>query len=258
MFPSPAIRTGNLLDPSAPMVFSLLPGPATDDPLRKLLPAPVIAALDTQCEQMKLLVIEPLLVCEPADLEKRFTELHDRFLELYLSGTLLVLATIGDLAPFASITPHAFQASEDLIRSNIELKLGSDIGNTVLRALKTLQRVVTGAIKAITNSAVRSRENDAHLTELAHWTIACFQAVTCVLWALNGRISIPIRPENLARLAQWSANYASGCYAIARDSGLLSPATAVGPLPEPDPEDVELANAGMEDYAELLAGEESE
>ena len=212
------------------MVFSLLPGPAIDDPLRKLLPAPVIAALETQTEQMRLLVIEPLLVCEPADLEKRFTELHGRFLELYLSGTLLVLGTLGELAPFVSITPHAFQASEDLIRSSMELlRLGSDVGNTVLRALKTLQRVVTGAFKAITNSAVRSGQKDAHLTELAKWTLACFQAVTCVLWAVNGRISIPIRQENLAQLARWSANYASGCYAIARDSGLLSPATAAGP-----------------------------
>ena len=247
-----------MLDPTAPIVFSLLSGPSISDPLRSLLPTGVVAALEARSEQMQLLVIEPLLVSEPVDLERRFTELFGRFVELYLSGVLLVLGTMGDLTRFLSLAPHSFRAAEDIIRSKVGLELGSEEGAIVLRGLATIQRVVNGTLRAISNPATRSRLEDARLTELAQWTVAYFQAVAPVLWVANGRISIPIRQDNVTQLAQWSANYANGCYAIARSSGILLPASPTGPLPQADPEDVELANAGLEGYAETLAAEESE
>ena len=91
-----------------------------------------------------------------------------------------------------------------------------------------------------------------------NWIVAYFQSMAGVLWTLNGRISIPVRPENVVQLAYWSENYASGGYDLARASGLIRPAPARVPVPAADPEDVELANTGLDKYAELLAAEDSE
>jgi hypothetical protein len=257
--PVPPIPTGHLLDPTGPIVFSLLAGPAVDDPLKKLLPAPVIAALEVNSEQMQLLVIEPLLVSEPAELGARFSEVFGRFVELYLSGALLVVATLGaDLGRFASIAPRSFGTCENLIRRHMDSWLGRDAGLAVLRGLTTVQRVVAGTFRTIADEKLRPLPEDASLLELGNWTIAYFQALGAVLWVLNGRISIPIRRENVVQLAYWSANYASGCYAMARAKGLLRPADSRGPLPVADLEDVELADAGLNDYAEMLSSEESE
>ena len=257
--PVPSIPTGNLLDPTGPIVFSLLRGPAVDDPLKKLLPAPVISALEVNSEQMQLLVIEPLLVSDPADLVQRFSEVFGRFVELYLSGTLLVVATLGaDFGRFASIAPRSFETCEALIRSQMHSWLGSDAGLAVLRGLTTVQRVVIGTFRTMADGKSRALPEDATLVELANRTIAYFQALAAVLWVLNGRISIPIRRENVIQLAYWSADYASGCYSIARAKGLLRTANSRGPLPVADPEDLELADAGLNDYAEMLSSEESE
>jgi hypothetical protein len=136
--------------------------------------------------------------------------------------------------------------------------LGRDAGLAVLRGLTTVQRVVAGTFRTIADEKLRPLPEDASLLELGNWTIAYFQALGAVLWVLNGRISIPIRRENVVQLAYWSANYASGCYAMARAKGLLRPANSRGPLPVADLEDVELADTGLNDYAEMLSSEESE
>jgi len=257
--PVPSIPTGNLLDPTGPIVFSLLAGPAVDDPLKELLPAAVISALEVTSEQIQLLVIEPLLVSDPDDLGQRFSEVFGRFAEFYLSGALLAGATLGaDFGRFASIAPRSFETCEDLVRNQMHSWLGRDAGLAVLRGLTTVQRVVIGTLRTMTDQKSRALLEDAGLVELANRTIAYFQALGAVVWALNGRISIPIRRENVIQLAYWSANYASDCYAIARAKGLLRPANSLGPLPAADPEDVELADAGLNDYAEMLSSEEFE
>ncbi len=208
---------------------------------------------------MQLLVIEPLLVCEPAELEKRFTEVFGRFYGLYLSGTLLIMATLReDFAHFASIAPHRFEACEETVRRSIGISLTNDAGLAVLRGLATMQRVVRGVFRTITAPSVAFEAGDVRMTELANWTVAYIQALAGVLWAVNGRVSIPIRRENVVQLAQWGANYANGCYAMAREFGLLRPASPRGPLPDSDPEDAEFANAGLDHYAELVSAEESE
>jgi hypothetical protein len=208
---------------------------------------------------MQLLVIEPLLVSDPADLGQRFSEVFGRFAELYLSGALLVVATQGaDFGRFASIAPRSFETCEALVRNQMHPWLGSDAGMAVLRGLATVQRVVLGTFRTMSHRHSRAVPEDAGLMELANCTMAYFQALGAVLWVLGGRISIPIRRENLIQLAYWSADYASRCYAIARAKGLLRSANGRGPLPAADPEDMELAGAGLNDYAEMLGSEESE
>jgi hypothetical protein len=257
--PVPQIPTGNLLDPTGPIVFSLLAGPALDDPLKKLLPARVIAALEVNSEQMQLLVIEPLLVSDPAELGARFSEVFGRFVDLYLSGTLLVVATVGaDLGRFGSITSRSFETCEYLIRRHMDSWLGRDAGLAVLRGLTTVARVVAGTLRTVADEKLRPLLEDANLVELRKCMIAYFQALGAVLWVLNGRISIPIRGENVVQLAHWSADYASSCYAMARAKGLLRPTSNRNPVPEADPEDVELADAGLNEYASTLTAEESE
>lgn len=240
-------------------MLSLLSGSVIDDPLRKLLPASIVAALDVNVEQMQLLIIEPLLVSEPAELSRRFTELSGRFYELYLSGALLVMATLGQNASvYQSLPPRAFQWCEDLIRANMGSSLGRDAALTALRGLATVQRVVNGVLRTIADPPSRARADEASMFGVANWIVAYFQSMAGVLWALNGRVSIPVRPENVVQLAYWSANYASGCYAFARSSGLIRSAPPGGPIPVSDPEDVELANQGLGEYAGLLVSEDLE
>lgn len=255
----PTIPTGNLLDPTGPILFSLLSGPTAGDPLKKLLPAPVIRALEVNSEQMQLLVIEPLLVSDPTELGQRFSEVFGRFVELYLSGTLLVAATLGaDLGRFASIAPSSFETCEDLIRNQMPSWLGRDASLAILGGLTAVQRVVIGTLRTMADPKSRALTEDASLEELANRIIAYFQALGAVLWVLSGRVLIAIRRENVIQLGYWSASYARGCYAIARAKGLVRPPGNRAPLPEADPEDVELADAGLNDYADMLSSEESE
>jgi hypothetical protein len=169
------------------------------------------------------------------------------------------VATLGaDLERFASITPRSFETCEYLIQRHMDSWLGRDAGLAVLRGLTTVKRVVAGTFRTVADEKLRPLLEDSTLVELRNWMIAYFQALGAVLWALNGRISIPIRAENVVQLAYWSADYASGCYAMARAKGLLRSTNNRGPVPQSDAEDAELADAGLNEYASTLTAEDSE
>ena len=78
-----------------------------------------------------------------------------------------------------------------------------------------------------------------------------------MLSSLGSEDQLRGRPDNVAQIAFWSKGYAEEAYGAAKRLGLLKPRPTTGPLPTAsDPEDILLANAGLEDYARLLAAEE--
>jgi len=59
--------------------------------------------------------------------------------------------------------------------------------------------------------------------------------------------------ENFADLANWSKSHAGSAYHLAKIAGLLKPVRASAAVGRGDEEDLVLAEAGLESYAEGLA-----
>jgi hypothetical protein len=80
-----------------------------------------------------------------------------------------------------------------------------------------------------------------------------FSAVRASLAALADGRTPSAKLENVAALANWSKSYAVNAYHLAKVAGLLKTVRPSAPVGRSDEEDLVLAEAGLDSYAEGLA-----
>jgi hypothetical protein len=244
--------------PSAGVRLAILPAYATvGEDLRRTLPGPIVEALERIVEKIQMDVFDPLLyAAESEDLRRAFGRLFPRFSYDYLSVVFLIWAQIQeDHHRFLALGMRSLEASRSLIAERGGRWLGHEAILAVHFGLHT--------IGVIARAAARAPDRDLAFPDpqagnaIVQPMLAYTMAVSTVLFSLSSEEGLRGRPDKVGQLAFWSKGYAEEAYGAAKRLGLLKPQTASGPLPTAsDAEDILLANAGLEDYARLLAAEE--
>ena len=103
--------------------------------------------------------------------------------------------------------------------------------------------------------AAEHRVNESRAEPWANSIIAYAMAFSSVLSAMtalaNGRTTAS-KLENVAMLAHWSKSYAVQAYHSSKLIGLLNTAKPNGQVGMGEEEDLALADAGLDNYAEML------
>jgi len=225
--------------------------------LRRSLPGRIVEALDRIVEKIQADVFDPLLyAAESDDLRRAFGRLFPGFTYDYVSVVFLIWAQIEqDPHRFLALGMRRLEASRSLIAERGGRWLSREAILAVQFGLHT--------IGVIARAAARVPDRDLTLIDpqaghaIVHPILAHAMAMSAVLSSLASEDQLRGRPDNVVQLAFWSKAYAEEAYGAAKRLGLLKPRRPSGQLPTAsDPEDILLANAGLEEYARLLAAEE--
>jgi hypothetical protein len=259
---------------SAAIIFPILPEgrlasatlgqlvPAATAPgneLRRILPPALVVALDRIGDQIGEEVFEPLLHAASVEqLARTFERVFPKFRDYYASTIFIVWGWLQeDPQRFSALTIRGFQESEHLIRSHGPRWIGPDASLNALHGLATITRIAKAAAELLDKQGAASlRANEPEAEASANALIAyvmAFSAVRASLAALADGQAPPAKLENVAALANWSKSYAVNSYHLAKAAGLLKAVRSGAPVGRSDEEDLVLAEAGLESYAEGLA-----
>jgi len=126
-----------------------------------------------------------------------------------------------------------------------------------LHGLATITRIAKAvAVFLDKQGPVDLRPNESEAVAWANGLIAyvmAFSAVRASLAALADGRAPSAKLENVAALANWSKSYAVNAYHLAKVAGLLKTVCPGAPVGRSDEEDLVLAEAGLDSYAEGLA-----
>lgn len=226
--------------------------------LRQSLPPALVEALDKIGDQIEVEILDPLLCAASVEqLARTFERVFPKFRDYYVSTVLIMWGFLQeDPQRFSALAIRGFQQSEDLIRSRGAHWIGQDASLNALQGLATIIRVAKVATRLFDqekSAELRADESSAELW--ANSIIAYAMAFSSVLPSLtalsNGRTASG-RLENVATLAHWSKSYAVRAYHFAKVIGLLKSAPPDGPVGPSEEEDLVLAEAGLDSYAEML------
>jgi hypothetical protein len=222
------------------------------------LPPALVEALDKIGGQIDVEVFDPLLCAASVEeLAETFGRVFPKFRDYYLSTLLIMWGVLQeDAKRFSLLTIGSFRASEDLIRVHGPQWIGRDAGLEALRGLATIIRVAKAASRVLEEG--RPTELRVEESRAASWAdsiVAYALAISVVVASLNrlasGRPSA-VTEGNLATLAHWSNDYAAQAYHLTKVIGLLNPKRPGGPIGASENEDLVLAEAGLDSYAEML------
>lgn len=244
--------------PSAGVRLAIPPAYATiGEDLRRALPARIVEALERIVEKIQADIFDPLLyAAESEDLRRAFGRLFPRFSYDYLSVVFLIWAQIQeDPHRFLALGLRSLEASRSLIAERGGRWLSREAILAVHFGLHTIGVIARAAAKAPDRDLALLGPQAGHA--VVQPILAHAMATSAVLFSLGPEDQLRGRPDNVGQLAFWNKGYAEEAYGAAKRLGLLKPRPASGPLPTAsDPEDILFANAGLEEYARLLAAEE--
>jgi len=241
--------------------------------LRQALPPALVSALDRLGEQIQIEVLEPLLCSGSTDdLRSVFERLFPRFRDYYLSTVLIIWANFEqDPQRFSAFTLRSFQASEKLIQAEGPKWMGEPATLDALLALFTITRTAKAAIRITGRTTLNTSQEGAE--RWANWVVAFGMAFSGVVYSLNllaAERTTAVRLENIATLAHWAKTYAVQCYHDAKELGLLyapqqpdsfadRDTARTASLPGgTDADELELAEAGLAGYNEMLRQDEQQ
>jgi hypothetical protein len=225
--------------------------------LEKDLPPALIEALGRIGSQIEVEILDPLLCAASTEhLAETFERLFPKFRDYYVSTILIVLGWLQeDSQRFYALTIRSFQRGERLIRSHGPRWIGQDASLNALHGLATMSRVAKAAA-VFAGKQADLAPNDLNAETWANTLVAYAMAfsavVACLATLADGRLP-SAKLENAAVLAQWSKSYATKAYHLAKTAGLLKARRPSAPVGRSDDEDLVLAEAGLESYAEGLA-----
>lgn len=230
-----------------------IPFPSTDvrDRLRRTVPPPVLQALVGLGDQLENQVLAPLLSADtPGELATVFQRLHPTFARYYVAIGLRMVAALGeDVQRFRVLLAAGSEEAERMILSHGPDRIGRDATLAALFGIRTMVRV--------SRAASRIPMPEQITGEWVATVMAQMLASFAVFFALTQPTLVGRKAQNAMLLAHWSRHYAVRVYDLSKRLGLLTAPPAPGLLPKAgDAEDLLLANAGLEDYARLLAVEE--
>ena len=233
-------------------------GVALGRELRQSLPPALVEALDRISDQIDVEVLGPLLCAASVDqVARAFERNFPKFRDYYVSTIFIMWGFFQeDPQRFAALTIRSFKESEELVRQHGPHWIGRDASLNVLHGLATIVRVAKAGTRLFDREGSVELRVDESETELwANSIIAYAMAFSAVLAALtalvNGRATAA-RLENVVALAHWSKSYAARAYHFAKTLGFLNVQRATSPVGMSE-EDVFLAEAGLDSYAEGLA-----
>lgn len=228
--------------------------------LRQALPVATVEALDGLVAQTQAQILDPLLYATSVEqLTRTFEQLYPKFWNHSFSLILTLWAAVEeDPQRFFVLTTPGFEESQDILRERGPRLIGQDATLAALFGLHTITRVSQAATKLLEPKPVLAVQlNEDLAKEWQEWIIAYGMAVSGVLFSLISGKRLRGRRDNIVHLAYWSKTYAVKVYDLTKRLGLLQPMAPPGPLPEAsDEEDLLLAEAGLDDYRQLLEEEE--
>jgi hypothetical protein len=217
-----------------------------------------VEALDKIGDQIEVEILDPLLCATSIDeLAKTFERVFPKFRDYYVSTVLIMWGSLQeDSQRFSALTIRSFQQSEDLIRTSGPHRIGQDASLNALQGLATIIRIAKVAPRLFDREkSPELRADESCAEQWANSIIAYAMAFSSVLASLtalaNGRTASG-RLENVATLAHWSKSYAVRAYHFTKVIGLLKSAPPDRPVGLSEEEDMILAEAGLDSYAEIL------
>ena len=222
------------------------------------MPPGSLQVLDGVFRQIENLVLEPLLYgAKPAELSTTFVRQYRRFVPAYISGIMALVAALDqDPQRVWALAMRGFSEASRTLRERGRDRIGAEPTLAALMAIDTMTRVTHRAISSpveLVSSGQKEIVNQWAPLALSH--VLCLIAVISFL---SRDEQLPGGAVNASVLAGWSKGYAMQVHHLSKSLRLLTPAAPLGPLPtEGDEENQRLADAGLEDYRQLLAQEET-
>lgn len=240
---------------------SVGPGPtaaALGGELRQTLPPALVEALDRIGDQIRVEILALLLSATSAEhLARTFERVFPTFRDYYVSTLLIMWGSLQeDPRRFSALTLRSFQQSEEMIRARGPHWIGQDASLNALQGLATMGRVAKATARFLDRDKLAELRASGPSAEL--WTNSivayamAFSSVLASLTALEGRAE-SVRLENVATLAHWTKSYAVRAYHLTKSLGLLQSTAPHAPLGPSEEEDLILAEAGLDRYAEMLS-----
>lgn len=228
-------------------------GSPVEEFLKTKLPPPALGALELIMQQMVSDILQPLLYIPDLEgLRKEFGGLFGRFSDLQNSIFYLMYSVIPDISDLLLLsTPALAMFKRDLENRGGET-IGEEAANDTLLALFTAGIVNRRIVKLI-DSGDKIDITEEDLRQLHNWITAYNMASLCVWHYFDSHDGLQ---SNVRMLAYWSRYYAVGIYECAKALRLLEVRVVGGEVAEPDEEDLELAQAGLEDFVTRLVEEE--
>jgi len=226
--------------------------------LRQSLPPALVEALDRIGDQIQVEVLDPLLCAASEEqMARTFERVFPKFRDYYVSTVLLMWGSLQeDARRFSALTIRSFQESEHLIQTHGPHWIGQDASLNALHGLRTIIRIAKVATRLFDlERSTEFRANESRAEQWANSMIAyalAFSSVLASLTAVAKGQTTSGKLENVATLAQWSKMYAVQAYHFTKVIGLLKTAPPNGPIDPNEEEDLVLAEAGLDSYAELL------
>ncbi|SPF34659.1 hypothetical protein SBA4_1540006 [Candidatus Sulfopaludibacter sp. SbA4] len=226
--------------------------------LRQSLPTALVEALDKIGDQIAIEILDPLLCSTTVEqLARTFEHVFPKFRDYYVSTALLMWGFLQeDPQRFSELTIRSFQQSEGLIRARGPHWIGQDASLNALQGLTTIIRVAKAATRLFDrDKASPLRAEESSVEPWANSIIAyamAFSPLLASLTALADGRTVSGRLENVATLAHWSKSYAVRAYHLTKVIGLLKYAPLGSPVGPSEREDLVLAEAGLDSYAETL------
>ncbi|MBZ5727856.1 MAG: hypothetical protein LAP87_23040 [Acidobacteriia bacterium] len=157
---------------------------------------------------------------------------------------------------FSALTIRSFGEAENLIRSQGPHWIGQAATLNALHGLVTITRIVKAATRRFerrTSAAAPANESGAEpwADSIVAYVLACSSVLAALTPLANGRTP-SARLENVAAWAHWSKSYALQAYHLSKKLELLMSAQPAKAISLSDEDDLVLAEAGLDSYAEML------
>jgi hypothetical protein len=227
--------------------------------LRQSLPPALLEALDKIGSQIEVEILDPLLCATSVEQSARtFERVFSKFRDYYASTLFILFGFLQeDLNRFSALTIRSFQESEHLIRAHGTHWIGQEASLDALQGLATVTRIAKAAAVFFDKGRVADlRPNESDAGPWADSIVAyvmAFSAVLATLTALSNGRPTPAKLDNVAALAHWSKGFAVQAYHLTKAIGLLKATRPAASIGRSDEEDLILAEAGLDSYAEMLA-----
>jgi hypothetical protein len=232
------------------------PTAALPPSLRNIFQPSDLRTLEGLREQIETQTLSPLFMAEPRQgLTEVFRLVYPRFFSYYTAATQTLLARVKEPELLGQFVTFSFEALRAELMTEGPARLERQALIAALIGVRSMTQVVSAAAgPAVTDDSALRERLEGVAQQFTAESTAYMLTILAVSHALNLGDGFRGRSENVAILARWSQAYAARVYGIAVRCGLLRlPQRPPGPFPSGSTEeDVQLAEAGLEEYVELL------
>jgi len=227
--------------------------------LRKIFDPAALQALEGLWQKIESEALTPLFLAGPeASLVQAFQRVYPHFAAYYLGATLALITSLKEPQLVGEVVAHSFEVLQHSLSERGPEHLGREATLAALIGVHSMMGALKAAARQLVEEPAQREQQREQLEAIAaQWTVgttAYMLTIFAVSYALSQGKEFAGPWQNVATLARWSQAYAGQVYDLSTRTGLLRPpARPPGTSPSRSTEEeVQLANAGLEDYARLL------